>query len=227
MRAARYLIACSVVLLVSGQAPAPADGTITGTVAVFDKAKRVDEPDVWVYLEQMERPPRSPGKGRGATITQKNVKFDPRVLVIPVGATVAFPNKDPIEHNVFSPWIDARRIGFENGRYAAGKGGKTRTFAQPGVFDIYCDIHASMAATIKVVPTIYFAPVRAGTYQITNVPPGRYKVGAWSPTTNDNKSDMIELAVGETKAIDPIHLHRRSITTAHDRRDGTPYRPYP
>jgi len=223
MRAARYLIACSVVLLVSGQAPAPAGGTITGTVTVFDKAKRVDEPDVWVYLELMDRPPSLPGKDRQAAITQKNVKFAPKVLVIPVGTTVAFPNKDPIEHNVFSPWIDARRLGFQNGRYPAGKGGKAQTFGQPGVFNIYCDIHASMSATIKVVPTIYFAEVRDGTYQIPNVPPGRYKVGAWSPKTNDNKSDVIELAVGETKAIEPIHLHRRSITPAHDRWDGTPY----
>ncbi|MGH9524827.1 MAG: hypothetical protein ACRD3E_20070, partial [Terriglobales bacterium] len=35
-------------------------------------------------------------------LTQRNKQFDPHLLVVPVGAVVDFPNKDPFFHNVFS-----------------------------------------------------------------------------------------------------------------------------
>ena len=36
------------------------------------------------------------------TMMQKNKMFMPRLLVVPVGSSVAFPNADPFFHNVFS-----------------------------------------------------------------------------------------------------------------------------
>src|SRR5689334_15490466 len=99
MRIARALIACSLVLLVSGQAPAPSGGTISGTVEVFDRSKKapVTKPkDVWVYLEDQRRSRSLPGTGVLETITQKNYKFTPQVLVVPLGATVEFPNRDAV-----------------------------------------------------------------------------------------------------------------------------------
>src|ERR1700730_10518552 len=33
---------------------------------------------------------------------QQNHRFEPQMLVIPVGSSVSFPNADPIFHNVFS-----------------------------------------------------------------------------------------------------------------------------
>src|SRR5437879_2143407 len=35
-------------------------------------------------------------------LTQKNKSFEPHVLVVPAGAAVEFPNRDPFFHNVFS-----------------------------------------------------------------------------------------------------------------------------
>jgi hypothetical protein len=35
-------------------------------------------------------------------LTQKNTQFQPRVLIVPVGADVSFPNLDPFHHHVFS-----------------------------------------------------------------------------------------------------------------------------
>jgi len=37
-----------------------------------------------------------------ATVQQQNRRFEPDLLVIPVGSTVNFPNLDSIFHNVFS-----------------------------------------------------------------------------------------------------------------------------
>ena len=35
-------------------------------------------------------------------IEQRERQFAPRVMVVPVGSTVTFPNFDPVFHNVFS-----------------------------------------------------------------------------------------------------------------------------
>src|ERR1035438_6242599 len=35
-------------------------------------------------------------------IDQRNMRFDPDLVVIPTGSTVQFPNSDPIFHNIFS-----------------------------------------------------------------------------------------------------------------------------
>jgi len=223
MQIARSLLACCLVLLASGQASAPPGGTITGEVQVFNQGKLVAKPtDLWVYLEDERRSSVRPGKGVEEKITQKDKRFVPRVLVIPVGATVAFPNRDREEHNVFSPGRSSIPL-FDLLRYGPGKS-KSQKFLALGEFDIYCDIHMEMSSTIKVVPTTRFAPVGSdGTFQFTNVPAGRYKVVAWAPASRDVKSELIELASGETEKTQPLHLQKGVLATTHLRKDGLPY----
>ena len=50
-------------------------------------------------------------------IRQRDETFLPRVVAVPVGSTVDFPNDDPIYHNVFSL---SRAKGFNLGRYPRG-----------------------------------------------------------------------------------------------------------
>ena len=50
-------------------------------------------------------------------IVQKNKMFMPHLLVVPAGATVRFPNLDPLFHNVFS-LFDGKR--FDLGLYEPG-----------------------------------------------------------------------------------------------------------
>ena len=60
----------------------------------------VDEPSrVIIYLEGYGLMPGAPTI---ATFTEKNRRFDPKIVVVPTGSTVSFPNGDPIFHNVFS-----------------------------------------------------------------------------------------------------------------------------
>ena len=66
------------------------------------------------------------------------------MLVVPVGSVVAFPNRDPFFHNVFSLFEGKR---FDLGLYEAGS---TRDvlFDKPGVSYIFCNIHAEMSAVV-------------------------------------------------------------------------------
>lgn len=226
MRSARYLFLCSVLLLVSGQAPMPTGGTVTGEVEMDKHGKLLPEPaDVWVYLEDVERPRARPGTGWTAPIVQKNNRtFDPRVLLIPVGATVTFPNKDTEEHNVFSPAKGDNEM-WDLGRYGPKKT-NSKKFLVADEYAIYCDLHKEMSATIKVVPTRHFVRVTDGRFTLTNVPPGRYKVVAWAPGSAEVKSDVLEVVAGVTRAVPNLNLHWGALNTIHLRMDGTQY-PYP
>jgi plastocyanin len=131
---------------------------------------------VVVYLEG---PGLAPGKPATVTLTQKDRRFDPSVVVVPVGSTVSFPNADPIFHNVFSL---SRVKSFDLGYYPAGQ---TRTvrFDRPGVVQVYCHLHADMSAAILVLDTSrWVRPDGAGGFSLQDVPPGDYELIAWHCT---------------------------------------------
>lgn len=109
---------------------------------------------------------------------QRGQAFEPRVVVVPVGGTVEFPNFDPIFHNVFSV-SPARR--FDLGKYPRGTSRNVR-FPKAGVVNVYCDIHSDMSAFIVVVPSAAWArPDRDGAYAIEGLPAGRYQLRWWHP----------------------------------------------
>jgi plastocyanin len=111
-----------------------------------------------------------------AQVQQLDRRFMPDLVVIPVGSTVAFPNMDPIFHNIYSL---SKPKSFDLGSYDKGETRKV-TFSKPGIVDVYCHLHPNMAATIVVTPNRWYARVdRSGLYRIPNVPPGQYTVVAW------------------------------------------------
>jgi plastocyanin len=106
-----------------------------------------------------------------AVITQKDKRFSPHVLAIPVGSYVDFPNLDPIFHNAFSSY--SGQI-FDVGLYPPGTSRSVR-FTREGVVRVFCNIHSSMSAMIVVLGTPYFAVSRHdGSFALDDIPPGEY-----------------------------------------------------
>src|SRR5918912_33192 len=92
---------------ISSAAPAQR-GSIAGEVVVVRAALRPAPPvdQIVVYLEDapaLDEMPKGPFE-----MAQADKSFAPPLLIVPVGATVAFPNRDGYYHNVFSPTADAR-----------------------------------------------------------------------------------------------------------------------
>jgi len=111
-----------------------------------------------------------------AVLDQRNIRFDPDLIVIPVGSTVEFPNSDPIFHNVFSL---SRVQPFDLGFYPRGQSRSVK-FNRPGIVQVYCHIHANMYAAIVVASTPWYAkPASDGSFGWRDVPPGHYRLLAW------------------------------------------------
>lgn len=107
---------------------------------------------------------------------QKGLRFTPHVLVIQVGATVEFPNSDPMSHNVFSI-SDAKR--FNLGLYTRGAI-RRLIFDKPGVVELLCNVHLEMYGYIVVVKNPYFTRTDSpGAYRIDGVPAGRHRLHCW------------------------------------------------
>lgn len=108
-------------------------------------------------------------------LVQQDESFRPTLLVVPVGATVRFPNGDPLFHNVFS-YSRAKR--FDLGRYPRGES-KTVTFEKAGYVKVLCEVHKWMRAGILVADNPFYAIVpESGRFRFDGVPAGRYRVVA-------------------------------------------------
>ncbi len=113
-------------------------------------------------------------------IDQHGQSFEPRVLVIPQGATVVFKNSDTVAHNVRWPAISGdKSLAHNLGTWASGDNRKFR-FDRPGVVPLLCNMHAEMVGYIIVVPTPYYAyATPAGDYTVRDIPDGHYSVTVW------------------------------------------------
>ena len=146
-------------------------------VRVVDAAGRpVRDAVVALYPDgTAARAPRGAGR---FVVAQKNLQFQPFVSVVPVGATVSFPNFDPTKHHVYS-FSPARK--FELKLFARDQS-RTVRFDKPGVVALGCNIHDGMSAFIVVTDSAWTARSNAqGMAMFADAPgaPGRLTV--WHP----------------------------------------------
>jgi plastocyanin len=111
-------------------------------------------------------------------VAQRNLQFDPFVLIVPAGAEVAFPNLDNVRHHVYS---FSPAGPFELRLYGRDESRSVR-FSNPGVIAVGCNIHDQMSAFIYVVDTPYAAKTDAhGVAVIEDAPAGSATLRLWHP----------------------------------------------
>jgi plastocyanin len=158
-------------------------------------------------------------------LIQHNKQFSPHLLVIPVGSSVEFPNRDPFFHNVFSMFNGKR---FDLGLYESGTSRMVR-FDQPGVSYIFCNIHPEMAAVVIALPTPYFAiSTSDGTVTMHDVPPGTYDLTVWAeggdPEALKSLGRKVRVGTGaEDVGTIPIQVHEQELK--HKNKFGEDYTP--
>ena len=133
--------------------------------------------DAVVYIDNIEgKTFNSPNDH--AKMDQKNLTFIPHVLPILVGTTVDFLNSDEVLHNVFSP--DKCADKFNLGTWPKGQI-RSYTFNNHGCIPVMlCNVHPEMEAYVVVLQSPYYGvSARDGSYEIKNVPPGKYELKIW------------------------------------------------
>ncbi|MBC7985413.1 MAG: methylamine utilization protein [Sphingomonadaceae bacterium] len=121
-------------------------------------------------------------------VVQQNLQFVPHVQIVPVGATVRFPNRDRVRHHVYSFSRPAR---FELRLYGRDEA-RSYTFTTEGAVAIGCNIHDQMTGYIKVVDTPWAARSDAqGRVRIASVPGGAARVTIWHPRLRGRESESV------------------------------------
>src|SRR5215831_18465435 len=139
-----------VILLTAALRAAVVSGSVQLLDSHVDSVRRgKDYSGVVLSLVAVGRP--SALTDKHVTMLQKNKMFTPHILPVTAGATIDFPNGDPIFHNAFSTY--SGQI-FDIGLYSPGKSRSVR-FERPGIVRVFCNIHPSMSAIILVLTTPY------------------------------------------------------------------------
>lgn len=201
------------------KAPAPAEPagvTVKGTVKVTEGGKPVTGATIVVYVVP-KGAAIDKGESKTREIRQVKRTFVPELLAITQGDTVIFPNDDDGFHNVFSP-----KPKFDLGTLAKGKNEKKpQQFKEPGVVDVYCNIHPDMAATILVLPNRFHAAVKKdGSFELPPVPPGTYNLFAY--TRRIQKPVSVVITVDKDPVTKDFTL-TRGPEAPHDNKFGGKY----
>ncbi|MEM8931269.1 MAG: carboxypeptidase regulatory-like domain-containing protein [Acidobacteriota bacterium] len=210
-------LACST--LPAGGQPTAISGTLTLVENGSDKSdKEVRHALVWFEPHSTERPrPKPTPPAEPYQIAMVRKAFQPRVLAVPVGSEVAFPNGDAILHNVFS--LD-RSNRFDLGLYRRGES-KSVTFDAAGIVEVFCNVHHSMVAHVVVLDTPFFARVGAdGRFRLDGLPPGPGRLHAWHERSDPLGVDVVVPADG---SIDLRLEITKPKVPPHRNKFGKPY----
>ncbi|CAK4865865.1 unnamed protein product [Aphanomyces euteiches] len=90
-------------------------------------------------------PTKAPAaSGKTFAVTIKTFAYSPNAITIPVNSEVTFTNKDEVKHTV-----TAKDGSFKSELLPQDKS-FTHKFTEAGVYEVYCEPHTFMTATITV-----------------------------------------------------------------------------
>ena len=110
-------------------------------------------------------------------VEQRDIKFNPFVLLVPVGADVVFPNRDKVRHHVYSfskpKKFELKLFGLDESRNVV--------FDKPGAVALGCNIHDPMNGVVYVTASPFTALTDAAGRVRLNVAPGAGRISVWHP----------------------------------------------
>src|SRR5216683_2529919 len=222
--------AASAVSALAQANPVERRGELSGEVALVQAAAGASTKDasqvvVWLVPLNVVQQIRATERPR-YRLLQHNKRFEPGLLVVPVGSVVDFPNADPWFHNVFSLYRGKR---FDLGLYQAGAQRSVR-FDRVGPSYLFCNIHPEMTGVVLAVDSELFAVTdKSGRYSIAGVAPGKYVLHVWYENAAPESLEALARPVNieaETRALPLISIAvTKQIQTEHKNKYGQDYDP--
>lgn len=152
-----------------------------------------------IYIPNKGLPAWTPDPAAKYELDQKTCHFSPPLLVVPEGATITFKNSDTVLHNVSAS--ATINNGFNEG-IGAGKS-MTKTFAKAEIVALACSVHPFMTAAVAVLSNRSFGLTdEAGAFELTNVPPGTWKLQAYHPQLKRPAPVQVTVEEGKTVTVD-------------------------
>jgi plastocyanin len=134
-------------------------------------------------------------------MAQRNLAFVPGTMIVPAGATVAFPNLDAVRHSIYSFSPNAR---FQIDLYGRDQT-RSQRFASSGTVAVGCKIHDRMRGYIRVTTTPYAAITQPnGQARIAGPGQGEYRVTIWHPKlrgANNEVTQTVRAVSGQTLRV--------------------------
>jgi len=196
--------------------PVPTGSVKVRVLVTGADGKTLPAADAVVWLPGLRGP--APAAPRMAS---RDKRFEPRVLAVPQGTKVSFPNYDRIFHNVFS-LSEASR--FDLGLYRNGAA-RTAAFETPGVVRVYCNIHPQMAAFVVVVDgNLYAQTGRDGVATIPLVPAGRHALRVWEERGGEWSGSVLVTPNGTAELLVPFDASKWR-EQPHKNKHGKAYPP--
>ncbi len=141
----------------------------------------------------------APPPSEKVTLDQDGCRYRPRVSALVVGQKLEIRNGDETLHNIHG-WAGARTL-FNNAMVAHAPPVE-RTFAEPGIVKLKCDVHPWMTGFVLVQPNGFFAVTGAdGRFTLRGLPPGQYTVEAWHERFGTRTAELT-LAAGASATSD-------------------------
>jgi len=151
-----------------------------------------------VYLVDVAKGKAWPEPGKKPELNNHNCRFEPEVQVIPEGP-LDVVNSDPVLHNTHGYY--GKRTAFNMALPNEGQTIPTE-LKKSGTVRVDCDAHGWMEGWIYVVDNPYYAITGAdGKFNITDVPPGIYKLVAVQPFTGPTEMP-VTVAGGQPTKLD-------------------------
>jgi plastocyanin len=180
---------------------------------------------VWLVPLNSVQPVRVVTEQRHYRLVQRNKRFEPGLLVVPVGSIVDFPNLDPWFHNVFSLYRGKR---FDLGLYQAGSM-RSVHFDRPGPSYLFCNIHPEMTGVVLAVESDLFGVSdKSGRYSIADVPPGKYLLRVWYENATADSLQTLQRTVSiepDTRSLPSLAIAVNKPHTDHKNKYGQDYDP--
>ncbi len=203
--------------------PKPSPGAVVRGEVVFTGRSRrkldTAEEAVGIVIYDHESTIPSETVQGDYSIVTKDKTFNPVLLLVPRGATVQFPNMDPIIHNVFSV---SKGNKFDAGRYSKAEGARY-TFMNEGLVRVYCNVHHSMNAMIYVAANPHFTYAdEDGNFELKGLSDGTYTLAAIHKLSGLTKTELV-VRDGRAEPV-TLELKVRSLRLKpHLNKEGKPY----
>ena len=155
--------------------------------ALIDVGADQDVQNAAVYLVDVAKGKAWPPARKPPELDNIKCRFVPDVLMMPAGK-LDVVNKDPVLHNTHGYY--GKRTAFNMAQPNEGQVIST-DLARAGIVRVDCDVHGWMEGWVYVVDNPYFAITDAdGKFNITDIPPGTYKLVAVQSLTGPNEQTV-------------------------------------